>query len=46
MSQHTSLADVSTDRHVRPRIRDRIRRAIQEMNSAPRSPAELRIRWY
>jgi len=42
MSQPTSPAPDSPDRPGRQRIRNRLRRAVQEMNSAPRSP-ELRI---
>jgi hypothetical protein len=42
MSQPTSPAPDSPDRHGRLRIRNRIRRAVQEMNSAPLS-SELRI---
>jgi hypothetical protein len=44
MSQLTS-PQVSPARDERLRIRDRLRRAVQE-HSTPRSPAELRIRWY
>jgi hypothetical protein len=42
MSQLTSPALEPLDRHRRLRIRDRLHRAVQEMNSAPLSP-ELRI---
>jgi len=42
MSQLTSPVSDSPDRPGRLRIRDRLRRAVQEMNSAPLSP-ELRI---
>jgi hypothetical protein len=42
MSQLTSPAPDSPDRHGRLRIRDRLRRAVQEMNSAPVS-SELRM---
>lgn len=42
MSQLTSPAPDSPDRHGRRRIRDRLRRAVQQMDSAPLS-SELRI---
>ena len=42
MSQLTSPVSDSADRPGRLRIRYRLRRAVQEMNSAPRSP-ELQI---
>jgi hypothetical protein len=42
MSQLTSPAPDSPDRRRRLRIRDRLHRAVQEMNSAPLS-SELRI---
>ena len=42
MSQLTSPAPDSPDRHGRRRIRDRLHRAVQEMDSAPLS-SELRI---
>jgi hypothetical protein len=38
MSQLTSPALDSPDRHVRLRIRDRLHRAVQEMTPAPLSP--------
>jgi hypothetical protein len=42
MSQLTSPAPDSHDRHGRRRIRNRLRRAVQDMSSAPLS-SELRI---
>ena len=46
MSQMTGPTADSPHHHGRIQIRDRLRRAIQEMKSTPRNPVEPRIRWY
>jgi hypothetical protein len=38
MSQLTSLVTDSPDRPGRPRFRDRLRNAVQEINPTPRNP--------